>query len=167
MKTMMIAVGALALVSCAPRETGNAEGNGSAAQAQRPSDADSEAYMRKAEADWAEVAARPMPGLLERILADDYVGVNSDNVVRDKGKMIAQAAEPRSGNYVSSTLEYVNYRHFGDTVLAQGQEAVHRKDGGPDLRLIWTDVWMWRDGKWQIVASQDNVLAEKAGDDKG
>jgi hypothetical protein len=45
--------------------------------------------------------------------------------------------------------------------LAQGQEAVHRKDGGPDLSLIWTDVRMWRDGKRQIVASQDNVLPEK------
>ena len=155
-----IAATALAfmLAGCTAQPAANSNG---AASAQRPSDAESEAYMRKAEADWAEVAARPMPGLMERILADDYVGVNSDNVVRDKGKMIAQAAEPRSGNYVSSTLEYVHYRHFGDTVLAQGQEAVHRKDGGPDLKLIWTDVWMWRDGKWQIVASQDNVLPEK------
>ena len=156
--TMTLA--AAALTACSPSGQ-NGGSKVAAASVQRPSDAESEAYMRKAEADWAEVAARPMPGLMERILADDYVGVNSDNVVRDKGKMIAQAAEPRSGNYVSSTLEYVHYRHFGDTVLAQGQEAVHRKDGGPDLKLIWTDVWMWRDGKWQIVASQDNVLPEK------
>jgi hypothetical protein len=157
---IIITAAAVALAACSPAGEKGAS-NVAATAAQRPSDADSEAYMRKAEADWAEVAARAMPGLMERILADDYVGVNSDNAVRDKGKMIAQAAEPRSGKFVSSTLEYVNYRHFGDTVLAQGQEAVHRKDGGPDLRLIWTDVWMWRDGKWQIVASQDNVLGEK------
>ena len=69
--------------------------------------------------------------------------------------------EPHSGKYVSSKLEYVNYRHFGDTVLAQGQESVQRKDGKPDLRLIWTDVWLWRNGKWQIVASQDSVLLKK------
>ena len=156
MKSAIIALaGALMLAACSAQPSSN---NQAAAAAQRPSDAESEATMRKAEADWAEVAARPMPGLMERILADDYVGVNSDNVVRDKAKMIALAAEPRSGNYVSSKLEYVNYRHFGDTVLAQGQESVHRKDGKPDLRLIWTDVWMWRDGKWQVVASQDNVL---------
>lgn len=157
MKLIVTTAAALALAACSAQPA--AESNHStAAAAPRPSDAESEAYMRKAEADWAEVAARPMPGLLERILADDYVGVNSENVVRDKGKMLALAAEPRTGNYVSSTLEYVNYRHFGDTVLAQGQEAVHRKDGGPDLRLIWTDVWMWRNGQWQVVASQDNVM---------
>ena len=161
MKSAVILAGAaLALGACT--QQASSSNQQAATAAQRPSDAESDAYMRKAEADWAEVAARPMPGLLERILADDYVGVNSDNVVRDKAKMLAQAAEPRSGNYVSSTLEYVHYRHFGDTVLAQGQEAVHRKDGGPDLRLIWTDVWMWRDGKWQIVASQDNVLPGKS-----
>jgi hypothetical protein len=43
----------------------------------------------------------------------------------------------------------------------QGRESVQRKDGGPDLTLIWTDVWMWRDGKWHIVASQDSVVPEK------
>ena len=158
MRSAIIALAAgAALAGCTAKAPTNQPA--AAASAQRPSDAESDAYMRKAEADWAEVDVRPMPGLMERILADDYVGVNSDNAVRDKGKMIALAAEPHSGNYGSSTLEYVHYRHFGDTVLAQGQEALHRKDGKPDLRLIWTDVWMWRDGKWQIVASQDNVLA--------
>jgi hypothetical protein len=158
MKIIEAMTAVLALAGCSAQPASNA---GATSAAQRPSDAESDAYMRKAEADWAEVAARPMPGLMERILADDYVGVNSDNVVRDKAQEIALADEPHSGNYVSSKLEYVNYRHFGDTVLAQGQESVHRNDGKPDLRLIWTDVWMWRDGKWQIVASQDSVMPAK------
>ena len=160
MKLILSCAAAAALLGCSPTQP-SASNKADAAAAQRPSDAESEAYMRKAEVDWAEVAARPMPGLMERILADDYVGVNSDNVVRDKAKEVALADEPHSGKYVSSKLEYVNYRHFGDTVLAQGQETVHRNDGKPDLRLIWTDVWMWRDGKWQIVASQDSVVPEK------
>jgi len=159
MKRMTIVAAVLALGACSSQHADRRDK--AEAHAQRPSDADSEAYMRKAEVDWAEVAVRPMPGLLERIIADDYVGVNSDNVVRDKAREIALADEPHSGKYVSSKLEYVNYRHFGDTVLAQGQESVQRKDGKPDLRLIWTDVWMWRNGKWQIVASQDSVVPEK------
>src|SRR3954452_5941406 len=134
MKTIIAGLaGALGLASCGQAESGNAGGNATVVAAQRPSDADSEAYMRKAEVDWAEVAVRPMPGLMERIIADDYVGVNSDNVVRDKAKEVAPPDEPHSGKYVSSKLEYVNYRHFGDTVLAQGQESVQRKDGKPDL----------------------------------
>lgn len=132
--------------------------NAEKATSSRPSEAESEAYMRKAEEEWAALAWKNDPAVLERILADDYVGVASENVVRDKKKAVAAAAEPATGTYVSSRLDYVNYRHFGDTVLAQGAESIKRADGGPDLRLIWTDVWMWRDGKWQIVASQDNVV---------
>ena len=155
--------GALALTACSQSGHGNSKDAPAPRDAAsvRPSDAESEAYMRKAEVDWAQVAVRSMPGLMERIIADDYVGVNSDNVVRNKAQDVALADEPHSGKYVSSKLEYVNYRHFGDTVLAQGEESVHRKDGKPDLRLIWTDVWMWRNGKWQIVASQDSVVVPK------
>jgi hypothetical protein len=161
MKSAIVAVvGALVLAGCSGAQQPAAQ-NEQGAAAQRPSDAESEAYMRKAEEDWAAVSVRKMPGLLERIIADDYVGVNSDNVVRDKTKMIALAAAGPSGKYGSSKLDYVHYRHFGDTVLAQGGESLQRNDGGPDLSLIWTDVWMWRDGKWQVVASQDSVLPVK------
>jgi hypothetical protein len=75
--------------------------------------------------------------------------------------MVALASGKPSGTYVSSKLDYVHYRHFGDTVLAQGQESLQRGDGKPGLSLIWTDVWMWRNGKWQVVASQDSVLPNK------
>ena len=155
MKLMIAAGAALMLAACSNQPA--AERNDAAA-AQRPPDAQSEAYMRQAEADWADLAVHTRTGVIERILADDYVGVNSDNVVRDKAKMIALAAEKPSGTYVSSKLDYVHYRHFGDTVLAQGGESLQRKDRGPDLSLIWTDVWLWRGGKWQVVASQDSVL---------
>jgi hypothetical protein len=160
MKAMIIAIaGALALASCTQPGSGNAEANSSGAQAQRPSDAEAEAYMRKAEADWAALAVKPIPGLLDRILADDYVAVSSKGDVRSKAQQLKlDAPDPA---FASSKLDYVHYRHFGDTVIAQGGESLQRKDGKPDLSLIWTDVWMWRDGKWQVVASQDSVLPVK------
>ena len=154
--TVMAAATALALAGCTVSKP-PAEKQQETVSA-RPSNAESEAYMRKAEEDWATLAWKNDPAVLERILADDYVGVASENVVRNKKQAVAASAEPPTGTYVSSQLDYVNYRHFGDTVLAQGAESIKRADGGPDLRLIWTDVWMWRDGKWQVVASQDNVV---------
>ena len=96
--------------------------------------------------------------LMERILADDYSGVSSKGDIRTKADQIKDQAEPLTGTYVSSKLDYVHYRHFGDTVIAQGQESLKRADSKPDLQLIWNDIWMFRDGKWQIVASQDSVL---------
>ena len=153
----MIGFAPLALAACSPQGGGTATANQSAT-AQRPSDKESEAYMWKAEEDWAAQAVRPVPGLMERILADDYSGVASEGDVRTKADQIKAAGEPRTGTFVSTKLEYVHYRHFGDTVIAQGQESLKRADGKPDLKLIWHDIWMFRDGKWQIVASQDSVL---------
>jgi hypothetical protein len=160
MKAVIIAIaGALALASCTPPGGGNADANSGATQAQRPSDAESDAYMRQAEADWAALAVKPIPGLLERILADDYVAVSSKGDVRNKAQQLKlDAPDPA---FASSRLDYAHYRHFGDTVIAQGGESLQRKDGKPDLSLIWTDVWMWRNGKWQVVASQDSVLPAK------
>jgi uncharacterized protein DUF4440 len=161
--TLSAVAAALIVAGCSPHEAGkvpdataNAAVNTTGTQ--RPSEAESEAYMRQAERDWAALAVAPIPGLLDRILADDYVAVSSKGDVRSKAEQIRlDAPDPA---FASSKLDYVHYRHFGDTVLAQGQESLQRKDGGPDLSLIWTDVWMFRDGKWQIVASQDSVLPQ-------
>jgi hypothetical protein len=89
-------------------------------------------------------------------LADDYQGVAPTGEVRNKARQLELAAGPSP--YAQSRVDYVNLRHFGSTVLAQGAETHTRKDGGPDLRLIWTDVWVFKDGQWQVVASQDSVL---------
>ena len=160
MKLMVTAVAAALALALAGCTFGKPEAQKKEqAAAARPSVAESEAYMRKAEEDWADLWVKRDPAVLERILADDYVGVSSDNKVRDKTISVKEEGdEEEDGEFVSSKLDYVNYRHFGNTVLAQGAESVKRADGKPDLRLIWTDVWMWRDGKWQIVASQDNVV---------
>ena len=155
--TLAIIAVSAALAACSSEKPASKPGEQAAVQ--RPAEAETEAYMRKAEADWADLAVKPNPGLMGRILADDYVGVSSENVVVNKATYLkAEATEKYTGKFVSSKLDYVNYRHFGDTVLAQGAESVKRADGTPDLKLIWTDVWMWRDGKWQVVASQDNVV---------
>src|SRR5688500_9804948 len=107
---VMTAAAAIAVAGCSAQQP--AAENKQAGAAQRPSEAESEAYMRKAEADWADLAVRAIPGLMERIMADDYVGVSSGGDVRDKAKQVEDAKEGPSGEFVSSKLDYVNYRHF-------------------------------------------------------
>src|SRR3954462_56766 len=100
--TRTAAAAALALAACSPQ--GNAQDSNAAANAaaaQRPSDSASEAYMRKAEEDWAALAVRKIPGLMERVLADDYVGVSSKGDVRDKAKQVEIANAGPSGELVA------------------------------------------------------------------
>jgi hypothetical protein len=52
------------------------------------------------------------------------------------------------------------YAFFGETVaIIYGSEhAIGKDKTRPDAKVcqVWTDTWLKRDGKWQIVASQDN-----------
>ena len=155
MRLLLVAVAALSACS---NETRNGRADTKAATAQLPPKVESEAYMRKAEEDWAQVFVRENPALFERILADDFVGVFSDGVVRNKAQTIPH--ERPDPAFVSAKLDYVNYRHFDDIVVAQGVESAQRRDGAPDLRLIWTDVWRFHEGQWQIVASHVSRLPQ-------
>lgn len=126
------------------------------AQKQRLADADTERYMRQAETEWTVAPLNQRPALLKRILADDYVGVGTKGAVRNKEQTIAADSAMPSNPGEAAKLDYVRYRHFGDTVLDQGRETT--SSSGKARKIVWTDVWMFRNGKWQIVASQDTVL---------
>jgi ketosteroid isomerase-like protein len=157
MRTVALA-GLLLAAGCGSQEAGQGSNQAATEAArkgpQRPSREETERYIRRSAAEWADVVVTGDVAPLRRFIADDYVGVSSRGEVRDKAKIL----EPfKAGDFTASSLDYVNIRHFGDTVIAQGAETVKRRGGGPDLRLIWTDVWLWRDGQWQIVASQDSV----------
>ena len=97
------------------------------------------------------------PELLQRILAEDYSGVGDDGTVRNKAEEIAYwNALPLAA---SAEPPKMRYRSFGDTVLAQGDQVMTLEAGAEPIRILWTDVWMFRDGKWQIVGSQNATVA--------
>ena len=148
MKKLICGMLGLLLVACAPVHP---HLTGADATAHVPSRSETESYIRRSAEQWAASDAAAMA----TFLADDYEGVASAGEVRNKARQLELAAQPSP--YTGSRIDYVNFRHFGSTVIAQGAETLTRGDGGPDRRLIWTDIWMFRNGRWQVVASQDSV----------
>ena len=136
-----------------------------AARAQQSSTADVERYIRESERQWAETVFNGDVSVVERILADDFLGVDPDGNFFEKAKMIADTREAPK-EFVSNRLNDVKVRFFGDTAVAQGDETWVRRTGTPlRARFVWTDTWVLRNGKWQIVASEDLIapeLTEKA-----
>lgn len=149
-KIRLAAIAALLAAACAA-ETPQANKTANESTAPLPPTAETEAYIRKSAEEWAAGDAKAMA----IFLADDYSGVASSGEIRDKAMQLQIAAEPSP--YSGSRVDYVNFRHFDDVIIAQGAETLTRADGGPDRRLIWTDVWMYRNERWQVVASQDSV----------
>jgi hypothetical protein len=148
MRKLICGMLGLLLVACAPVHPGPI---GADATAHLPSRSETESYIRRSAEQWAasDLAA------METFLADDYEGVASSGEVRNKARQLELAAQPSP--YAASRVDYVNFRHIGNVVIAQGAETLTRRDGGPDRRLIWTDIWMFRNGRWQVVTSQDSI----------
>jgi ketosteroid isomerase-like protein len=124
------------------------------------SPADAERYIIEGARQWAESVATGDTTALERILADDFVGVDPHGAVYNKATMIANTKE--APKYFSSNkLGKVTVRFFGDTAVAQGDESWIRYRGDPIRgRFVWIDTWVRRSGVWQIVAAQDAIAKE-------
>lgn len=119
---------------------------------------EAERYIVDSERQWAESVATGDTTVLERILADDFVGVDPKGPFYDKAKMIANTREAPK-YFVSNRLNDVKVRFYGDTAVAQGDETWERRSGERG-RFVWTDTWVRRSGKWQMVAAEDVIAPE-------
>ncbi len=113
-------------------------------------------WMIDMEGKWAE-AACDNNLVAETIVADDFQGTAPDGSRYDKTQEINDAKHP-TRKYRDCKLGEVKVRFFGENVaLLYGSESRVRTDQGKDKpeTLIWTDTWLKRGGKWQIVAAED------------
>src|SRR4030095_11744889 len=112
-------------------------------------------FIIAVEAKWANSACSPQPDL-KAVIADDFQGTSPSGRRYGKDKAITTDTKSLSRD---CQLGEVKVRFFGDSIaIAYGAESAvsKAKDGKETKRcLIWTDTWLKRDGKWQIVAWQD------------
>jgi ketosteroid isomerase-like protein len=119
---------------------------------------EAERYIRESESAWAESVASGDGSVVQRILADDFIGVDPKGRLYDKATMISETADgPKY--FASNHLNEVKIRFYGDMAIAQGNESWERKIGERG-RFVWTDTWLRRDGRWQIVAAEDLIAPE-------
>lgn len=127
------------------------------------SDEDINAELNQAEQQWAALAMHPDDGLLERIIADDFSGQSDDGSIRNKAEEIAYwASQP--GSFAAITPAQMTFHHYGDVVIGQGRQTLTQKDGSK-LNIVWTDTWLRREGRWQVISSQDAVVSPGQGGD--
>jgi len=115
-------------------------------------------FMIAAEAKWANSACNPQPDLKD-VIADDFQGTSPSG--RRYGKKDAITTDTKALER-DCQLGEVKVRFFGDSIaIAYGAEsAVSKAKDGKETKhcLIWTDTWLKRAGKWQIVAAQDTNI---------
>jgi hypothetical protein len=113
---------------------------------------------------WGEAGLRGDSAVLERILADDFIG-NSPTGVASKAQNIAEAKTnaPDITNATYVADEYT-VRFLDPNTAVMTHRAVEKglnkgKEYSDQHRSM--HVWVKRDGRWQVVASQATPIPQK------
>ena len=152
---------AIALCACA---------TGSPLQAQSRTPEQDRAALIALENEW--LANEHNASVLERILASDFVHPFPTGDFVTKAQHIAfSSAHPPTANR-KQHFDQMRVRVYGDVGIVNGvvvttdekgpssPRRVFDRTGGDEEvdRTIFTDVFVWRDGRWQAVNAQENAV---------
>jgi uncharacterized protein DUF4440 len=101
--------------------------------------------------------------ILNRILADDFVHPVPQGVFLSKAEHIEWYVKHLPPPDRKTRFDRVQVRIYGDSAVVNG--VVIASDGsGKELgRTMFTDVFAYRDGRWQAVNAQENQVEQVTG----
>jgi ketosteroid isomerase-like protein len=120
------------------------------------------------EADWRQAQLSNNVNMVDRLLADDYLGISSNGTLETKADELARR---RSGSLHITHLDLsdIKVRIYGDTAVVTSKADLVGKSGDRDIsgRFRYTRVYSNRDGQWRIVSFEaSRVDGPDNGDDQ-
>jgi hypothetical protein len=90
---------------------------------------------------------------LGQVLDDALEYVHSNGEVNTKAEFIESLTSGKR-DYVTTSFEIQSVRTLGDVAIIRGTAKVTVADNGQtrDLDLGYTDIWVWKDKRWQMTA---------------
>ncbi len=111
------------------------------------------------EQDWNHATLVKDYKALDRIMADDWTGIDFRGMTVTKAESIAELKSGESSNQ-SVELGEMKVKVFGNTAVVIGSDTekstYHAKDSSG--AYVWMDVFVKRDGRWQAVASESTKV---------
>jgi uncharacterized protein (TIGR02246 family) len=124
----------------------------------------SEAEVRKLERAWLDAYEQYDVEAMQRIVADDFTITFPDGSIQTKPQIIASLKRPRQPAQAPMRFftEEVQSRAYGETVILIGRVITeYQRDGKPAKEQSrYTDTYVKRNGRWQVVASHLSNVAE-------
>jgi len=119
--------------------------------------------LRKAVEDYDHAQVNANGAELRRLVADDYVLVNSNGRVQKKADLIADYLAPDYKIEPFTVLEPIE-KVWNDGAVMGGLVHLKGISGGKPfaISLRFADIWAKRNGKWQVVYT--HVSKPAAGD---
>lgn len=110
----------------------------------------------QAEQTWARSLEQSDAASLACILADEFEDAGPDGKLADRATTLAKGAEHRAVHHELSDL----HPHVqGDSGYIRGQAAAIDAQGKVVAKVRFTDVYVYRDGRWQCVAGHESMIS--------
>jgi len=105
------------------------------------------------EQEWRQATVTNNVGEMDRLLAEDYIGITSNGTLETKPQALAQR---RAGTVRITKLELndMHVRVYGDTAVVTSQAELEGTNGASDIsgQYRYTRVYNRRLGQWKIVS---------------
>lgn len=109
------------------------------------------------EQTWAHSLDQRDAAALACILADEFEDVGGDGKLTDRATTLKKAAEPRA---VHDELSDLHAHVQGDMGYIRGFATATDAQGKVMGRVRFTDVYVYREQRWQCVAGQETLLRD-------
>lgn len=117
--------------------------------------------LRAIEQRLAEAWVKGDRDYINRLLADDWSVTDATGRVLTKNQVMQEAFDSNERQIESLAIDDVRVRTFGNCAVVTGTTRAKGRYKGTSMSvtLRFTDVFVRRAGKWQVVASQATQVA--------
>lgn len=114
-----------------------------------------EQELMRMERDWSAAFLRNDVSVIDRILADDFIGTDGRGLMSDKAQEIEDARSAGANHRIlSEVIDDFKIRIYGDAAIvnARATEKVLANEKEFTIQYRRTDVYVKRNGRWQCVS---------------
>lgn len=106
---------------------------------------------------WAKALEQHDSEALGCILGDEFQDFDPDGIVHDRADTLAGVPHRRPGsNHLSELQPHV----YGEIGYIRGLATLVDAEGKVRARVRFTDIYLYREGRWQAVAAQESLVTE-------
>lgn len=121
--------------------------------------AKNETTLIELEQNWAAALARKDEDAVACMVADEFEDADVDGSLHTRAQMLAAIAHRKPGlNHLSELRAHIE----GNMGFTRGLATLVDASGKVVARVRFTDVFTYRDGRWQAMAGQETLLGEAA-----
>ena len=115
------------------------------------------AALLKLEQNWAQALGRHDADTVACMVADEFEDADVDGSLHTRSQMLAHIPQRRPGsNHLAEMRAHVE----GSFGFVRGLNEVLDPSGKVVARVRFTDVFTYRDGRWQALAGHETLVGE-------